>query len=234
MLTQEVGIKKWVVSQEWHDVLFIHYEVPSDFLQELTPFPLDLYQGKAIVSVVPFQMKGIRFPCLPSVPGLSSLWELNLRTYVKVGNKRGVYFFTLDTDSLLGEFVAQKFFHLPYHYSQINAKVTTHTYEFAHRRDGLLLNIKAEIGHRKTSSEFDLWATERYSLFTQDHEFSYEGRVHHSPWELREVLNLKLNDRFTQMLGIDELGTPKSVSYSKELKVWFNKFEKIGRVRDVN
>jgi uncharacterized protein YqjF (DUF2071 family) len=218
----------WIISQKWHDVLFIHHKISSELLQPLCPFPLDLYNGQAIISIVPFRMSGIRFPYLPAFPGLSSLWELNLRTYVEINGVKGVYFFTLDTDSLLGEFIARKFFHLPYNHSQILAKVTESSYNFTHQRGNYKLDLSASIGGKKGSSSFDLWATERYSLFTFDRDHIFEGRVHHRPWDLKEIEIKKLDDGFSTLLGDMSLGTPESVSYAQSLEVRFSPFKKIG------
>jgi uncharacterized protein YqjF (DUF2071 family) len=223
----------WIISQKWHDVLFIHHKVPSEYLQAFCPFPLDLYNGQAIVSIVPFKMSGIRFPYLPTIPGLSELWELNLRTYVEINGIKGVYFFTLDTDSLLGEFIARKFFHLPYNHSQILAKVTDSSYEFSHQRGKYRLDLSAKIGGKKSSSTFDLWATERYSLFTLDKNTIYEGKVHHKPWELQHIELTSLDDKFSSLLGEMSLGTPESVSYAQRLDVRFSPFRKIG-INDAN
>lgn len=38
----------------WDNVLFIHYEIEPDELQRCIPYPLDLYHGRAFVSLVAF------------------------------------------------------------------------------------------------------------------------------------------------------------------------------------
>ena len=222
----------WIISQEWHDVLFIHHEIQKEVLEKLVPFPLDLFNGKAYVSIVPFRMEKIRFPYLPAVPGLSSLWELNLRTYVEVDGVNGIYFFTLDTDSLFGEFIARKFFHLPYNHAKLQAKVSNDSYYFEHQREKLSLKLNAKIRALRPSSTFDLWATERYSLFTFDQHFFYEGKVHHKPWKLQEAELIKMEDHFSSMLGESILGEAISVSYCQKLEVRFSPFKKVGRIHE--
>lgn len=81
--------KGWIMAKTWRDVLFLHYPVEPKLLQDHVPFKLDEYNGQAIISIVSFTMESIRFPFLPSVPGLSKLNELNVRTYVYVDGKKG-------------------------------------------------------------------------------------------------------------------------------------------------
>jgi len=51
---------------------------------------------------------------LPSVLGLSSFPELNVRTYIKLNGNSGVYFFSLDAGNSIAVSIARSFFHLPY------------------------------------------------------------------------------------------------------------------------
>lgn len=217
---------KWIIEQEWKNVLFIHFEVESDLLKDLVPFKLDFFEGKAIISIVPFLMEGIRFPFMPAFPFVSRLWELNIRTYVEVGGVPGIYFFTLETDSKLGEWIAKKFFHLPYRFSQIEADITQSKYLFKHQREDYSFNLEANLGKERTPSAFDLWSLERYCLFTKKGTHTFRGDVMHEPWRLREVEIKRLNDNFTKMIfpGIDH---QVGASYSEYLKVRFRPFKRI-------
>ena len=59
-------------------------------------------------------MRNVRPRALPAVPWLSAFPELNVRTYVTVGGKDGVYFFSLDAGNPLAVEIARRWFHLPY------------------------------------------------------------------------------------------------------------------------
>ncbi|MGB0760111.1 MAG: DUF2071 domain-containing protein, partial [Rubripirellula sp.] len=50
---------------------------------------------------MPFLMSDVAPRCCPAVPGLSKFLELNVRTYVTRDNKPGVWFFSLDAESML-------------------------------------------------------------------------------------------------------------------------------------
>src|SRR5436190_12345477 len=45
---------------DWNRVLMIHYEVDPARLQTVIPFELDLYKGRAFVTVVAFTLHGLR------------------------------------------------------------------------------------------------------------------------------------------------------------------------------
>jgi len=85
---------------EWHRVLFLHFAVEPHIVraQLPPPFELELYQGKAVVSLVALTMH--RFRPVPSAPLWTKLlWLLreqrmfNVRTYVRHRGEPGAFFF---------------------------------------------------------------------------------------------------------------------------------------------
>ena len=77
------------LSQEWRNLTFMHWEVRPEKIAPYIPegLELDLFEGKAYVGVIPFQMRNVRPRFLPSVPGISTFPEFNIRTYVKKNGK---------------------------------------------------------------------------------------------------------------------------------------------------
>jgi uncharacterized protein YqjF (DUF2071 family) len=207
----------WLISQRWTEVLFLHYEADPEELQRRVPYPLDLYHGKAIVSVVPFVMGNIRFPFLPAIPGLSRLLELNLRTYVQVDGRPAVYFLTLDSNHLPGILIARLAFSLPYRFQRMSLGHGG-SYDFKASR----LRLKAQVEGTTASSEFDRWATERYALVTRRWGQDYLGVVEHRPWELRPARVLELDDRFSThyLSSLKLIGA----AYAQKLDVRFRPF----------
>ena len=88
----------WIMTMRWEDLLFAHWPVSADQLRTLVPggLELDLFENQAWLGVVPFRMSVTRLRGLPPVPGTASFPELNVRTYVRRGNRPGVWFFSLD------------------------------------------------------------------------------------------------------------------------------------------
>jgi uncharacterized protein YqjF (DUF2071 family) len=218
-------MNNWIMSQTWKDVAFLHYQVDPELLQSKVPFKLDLYRGKAIISIVSFRMESIRFPFLLTFPGLSSLNELNLRTYVEVNGIKGVYFFTLDADHSLAIWIARTLFSLPYRPAKINLNKQGQIYSFNSLNEKTSLDFEALISEKNESSHFDLWATERYGLFTKKGENIIHGVVMHQPWELESLTITNINDQFSSQLG-DSLKAESfiSSSYCKKLEVRFKPF----------
>src|SRR6266516_903878 len=91
----------WLISQTWEDLLFAHWPVPARVLRPLVPPPmeLDAFEDQAWLGIVAFRMT--RTQALGKLPprGLAPIPELNVRTYVKHGGERGVWFITLDAQS---------------------------------------------------------------------------------------------------------------------------------------
>jgi uncharacterized protein YqjF (DUF2071 family) len=210
--------KGWIISQRWSDVLFLHYEVDSKTLQQKVPYPIDMYEGRAFVSIVPFSMGRIRFPFLPVFPFFSKLQELNLRTYVVVNGRPAVYFFTLDANHFIGVLIARTFFRLPYRWRSMVLNCNN-DYIFESKN----LRIKARIENSFLNSPFDLWATERYALVTKFLGMNLIGVVEHSQWNLKKVDLAKIEDNFSS--EFIKLNNFVGASYSHSVDVRFRPFK---------
>jgi uncharacterized protein YqjF (DUF2071 family) len=209
--------KGWIIAQRWTDVLFLHYEVEPGDLQKIVPYPIDLFKGKAIVSIVPFSMSRIRFPFLPAIPGFSKLYELNLRTYVRINNRPAVYFFTLDSNHLPGVLVARLGFSLPYRWRKMKL---THQQRYEFKSPSL--DLQAKINFTEGTGNFDAWCTERYALVTKFFGRDLWGVVDHKKWKLHKVYVEHIEDHFSG----DFITLKKFVgaSYASTLDVRFRPF----------
>src|SRR5688500_4712679 len=107
----------WLMTQTWHDLLFAHWRVDVSELRRAVPpaFDLDLFDGEAWVGVVPFHMTNVGLRATPAVPWISAFPELNVRTYVRVADRPGVYFFSLDAARWLAVAAARTLLNLPYY-----------------------------------------------------------------------------------------------------------------------
>jgi uncharacterized protein len=90
--------RPWVMTQTWHDLLFAHWSVDPSQLRSKVPawLELDLFNGDAWIGIVPFHMTNVAPRGVPSLPWVSEFPELNVRTYVRVADRPGIYFFSLD------------------------------------------------------------------------------------------------------------------------------------------
>src|SRR4051812_11164251 len=91
----------WIMGQTWSDLLFAHWPVdPGELDGVLHPkLPLDTFEGSAWIGVTPFRVEGFRARFTVPLPGIHAFPELNVRTYVTVGGRPGIHFFSLDAGS---------------------------------------------------------------------------------------------------------------------------------------
>src|SRR3954469_13425595 len=115
-----------IMTQTWHDLLFAHWPVDRAQLAALLPagLELDLYDGEAWVGIVPFHMTNVAPRRVPSLPWVSAFAELNVRTYVHVGGKPGVYFFSLDPANPRSVAAPRALFGLPYYSATMEVQQT--------------------------------------------------------------------------------------------------------------
>ena len=184
------------MKQTWQDVLFAHWPVPADDVRPLVPAPLevDLWAGQAWVSVVTLRAAGVRLRFVPPVPLLSTLHQVNLRTYVHYQGKPGVYFVTIDTDHLPAALGARFLYRLPYYYARIVMRNQGKEVSWGSRRTtpgtepaGLRATYRPT-GELFTPgpATLDAWLLNRFRLFmvTGDGQ-PKRGEIRHPEWRLR-------------------------------------------------
>ncbi|MCR9144213.1 MAG: DUF2071 domain-containing protein [bacterium] len=186
--------------QIWEDLLFAHYEVDADRLRSVVPsqLPLDLFEGKAYIAVVPFRMRGIRPRYFPAVPWLSAFAELNVRTYVQLDGRPGVYFFSLDAANPVGVWLGYRWFHLPYRHARMQCEAMgpdendgIRYYSHRTHRGAPAADFVGDYGptgpvYAAQPGSLEHWLTERYCLYAIDPRGRvHRGEIHHAPWPLQ-------------------------------------------------
>lgn len=186
----------WVMRMTWSELLFAHWAVEPDVVASRLPagVTLDTRSGKAWIGVVPFLMSNIAPRCCPPIPGLSRFLELNVRTYVTVDGKPGVWFFSLDAESKVAVRVARATFNLPY----MDAKMSIN------RHDDGTVDYRSHRTHRdEPAADYDAsysaagefreaepgslehWLTARYCVYSANRRGRiYRGEIDHPPWSL--------------------------------------------------
>jgi uncharacterized protein YqjF (DUF2071 family) len=182
---------------DWVDVLMVHFEVDPIPLQRATPFPLDLFDGRAFVSLVFFTMRRMR----PRRGGRIGEWLLrpiatheflNVRTYVERNGEPGIHFLAEWLPNGFSVRIGPPVFGLPYRLGRMAYEhnigterhicgqvvdVPTDT-EIAYRGE---LNSRTEFAPCAAGS-LDEWLMERYTAFTHRRGVSRFFRVWHPPW----------------------------------------------------
>ena len=192
----ELPIGQWKYYQEWNNALFLHWTIPFDILRKYVPEQLhiDSYGGNYYISLVAFTMQKIRPKYLPAIKLISDFHEINLRTYIDNGNKKGVYFLNIEAEKYLSAFVAKHLSGLPYEKSII--KRNDKTYNSKNAIKNFVLNAEFEIKEKLLNkSDLDKWLTERYCLYLDVNRKIFRYDIHHKEWELKNVLikNLQMD-----------------------------------------
>jgi uncharacterized protein YqjF (DUF2071 family) len=209
----------WFMGQIWLDLLFAHWRVPEEALRRVVPrqLPLDFYEGSAWLGVTPFLVRGLRLRGTAPVPLLSSFPELNLRTYVRVNDKPGIYFLSLDAASWPAVYAARRSYRLPYFHSRIAIDSTGAWIRYSARRtsgDGPPAEFEAcyrpegELLPRRPGSLVH-WLAERYCLYTLNERREVQrGEIHHPPWPLRRAAAEISANTMATPYGIELGGEP--------------------------
>jgi uncharacterized protein len=218
------------MAMRWHDLLFLHWPLDAAVLRPLIPaaLELDIFDGKAWIGVVPFRMTGVRPRFVPPLPGLSAFGEINVRTYVTIGGKPGVWFFSLDAANRLAVWTARWTFHLPYYFARISIEAAGEqiTYQSS-RKDGGGPEARFAGVYRPTGRPYqsirgsiDHWLTERYCLYAADRLGQlFRGDIHHEPWPLQPAFAEVQVNTMTAPLGIELPGAEPLVHFAHYLDV---------------
>ncbi|MBI3267983.1 MAG: DUF2071 domain-containing protein [Planctomycetes bacterium] len=220
----------WIMAQKWHDLLFAHWPVPADLLRPLVPavLPLDTFDGFGWLGVVPFRMSGVRLRGMPSLPWFSAFPELNVRTYVSLDGKPGVFFWSLDATNALAVAVARSWFRLPY----MNARMSlvedggaievacVRTHSGAPPAEFAATYAPTGAVSRSPPGTLDHWLTERYCLYTAE----ADGRVrradiHHAPWPLQPARAELRANTMARAAGVALPDRPPVLHFARRLDV---------------
>lgn len=129
----------------------------------------------------------------PDMPGLSAFPELNVRLYVEVDGKPGVYFLSLDATNPLAVWAARRYFHLPYHRAVMALVRDDAEFVYQSRRVVGSAEFSARyhaVGERYESiaGTLEHWLTERYCLYAVSPSGKLlRNEVHHVPWSLYDA-----------------------------------------------
>ena len=183
----------WVLFQSWQDLLFAHWRVAPETLRSLVPsqLELDLFEGDAWVGITPFRVSDLGPRGIVGFTGGATFPELNLRTYVRSGDRTGVYFFSLDAASRSAVAAARTAFRLPYRHARMQIGEVDGEVSFESQRDDGSATFAAR--YRPTDHAFEArpgslehFLVERYALFTVLRDGSVlRTEIHHRPWPLQ-------------------------------------------------
>jgi uncharacterized protein len=220
------------MGQTWIDLLFAHWPVEPSKLQPLLPAPLrlDIFEGRAWISVTPFLLTGLRLAATPPLPKYSTFPELNVRTYASLDEKPGIYFFSLDAGSRLAVEGARRIYRLPYFLAQMSPRCQAGALVYESKRidprgdDALFKGSYAPVGPPFTAKPgtVEHFLVERYCLYTGDENGELlRAEIHHPPWALQAAeASITINTMAPR--GVDLPAAPPLLHFARrqDVLIW--------------
>jgi uncharacterized protein YqjF (DUF2071 family) len=190
----------------WRDLILLNFPVPDAVLSGRLPpgVTLDRYQGSAYVSLVAFdfvdtRVLGLRWPLHTNFP------EVNLRFYVRDGDRRGVVFVRELVPQHLTAWAARLLYNEPYRAARIDVATEPAAKTFRLHWGGRIHTIGARLGADVSTPPAD-----GCEHFFKEHEWGFGTtrggkklvyRVEHPVWAVRPVVALTLDLDFAAVYG---------------------------------
>ena len=215
----------WVGFQGWRDLLFASWSMPIDQVRAIVPSQLevDSYDGRAWVSLVPMRVEGAHFRDVAPIPGLDHFCEINLRTYVKLGDEHGVYFITIDCADAIADWLGEKLFEAPFLRANIAMVEQEGEFYFISRRTQSDMPHADFVGgfqpvgeaFETSSDPVAQFLLERYFLALSNKHGSVGCvKIHHPPWSVRRAETKVRVNSICSAGGLDLDRPPDHAVYS--------------------
>jgi len=216
---------RWSWRQSWRDLLFAHWPLPPSVLRPLVPPALELqeFEGSAWLGLVPFRMAGVMRRPWPDLPWVSAFPELNVRTYVDLDGRPGVWFLSLDASNALAVWAARRFFHLPYYRARMAVAEGAGGFHYLSSRAEAQFEATyapASEPYEAARGSLEHWLTERYCLYAEAPDGSlWRNEVHHHPWQLQAARAEIRRNTMLEPHGIMLREPPALLHFSKRIDV---------------
>lgn len=205
---------KVFLKAKWENIVMANYEIDPKLLIPYLPngVSLDLFNGKAYVSLVGFMFKNSKLFNVP-IPFFGSFEEINLRFYVirKEGNilKRGVVFINETIPYQLVAWVANKLYNEHYtvvptkHELSSNNKTIQIKFEWLLQKkwNTIAVEYESKTESMKTGS-LEKFIYEHYYGYTKINDLKTEEyQLRHPSWKIHKVTDYKIDCDFEAMYG---------------------------------
>ena len=202
------------LTANWANLIVVNYEVPTEVIKLFIPreTELDLYNEKALISLVAFRFKNNKlFGIIPSIP--KSFDEINLRFYLRchrdMGERKGVAFVKEFVPSQLIAGIARTLYEEPYESVPMHHNLSA----FDDEKGGTL-----SYSLKKNSQTYSITATTQGKLrelpphsleeFILEHYWGYTARsdgstseyeVKHPRWKVWDVAEIQVSENFRDL-----------------------------------
>lgn len=204
---------KVFLSAQWQNLIMVNYEVDPNILTSYIPAGtvLDLWNGKALVSLVGFMFMDTRVYGF-SFPFHRNFEEVNLRFYVKRYGplnevRRGVVFIREIVPRRAIAYIANRFYNENYialpmrHHIETNPLNVEYSWKFNNRWQKI--SVKAEsLPQIPKNGSLEEFITEHYWGYSgKPFQPTFEYQVGHPQWRLLNVIDYKVDVEMSSLYG---------------------------------
>jgi uncharacterized protein YqjF (DUF2071 family) len=198
------------LTARWMNLVLLTYEVPEKLLRShIHPsLKLDRWNGQTHISLVAFDFQDTRLFGW-RIPGFVNFPEVNLRTYVRHGDERGVVFIRELVTSPIIAFIARAWYNEPYRAVPLWSQVEEQVHEVsAHRR----WRVGGSAHQIRVVGSATSWTPATTSLehHFKEHEWGFgrsrsgrllRYRVQHPCWSVRQITSSLVQVGFATTYG---------------------------------
>ncbi|MEO6434366.1 MAG: DUF2071 domain-containing protein [Tepidisphaeraceae bacterium] len=190
---------------DWLDVIFVHFRVDAGRLAGIVPLPLDLHRGEAFVSLVAFTQSRLR-PARGGRVGelllapLARHEFLNVRTYVRRGDVRGIFFLAEWIPNRLATLIGPRMYGLPYRLGRLRYEKLSRRVEARGGRLSFAISPPGEPAPAAAGT-LDHFLAERYTAFTSRGGVTRRFDVDHAPWPIARVAPVLTDSSLLSLTG---------------------------------
>jgi uncharacterized protein YqjF (DUF2071 family) len=198
----------------WENIIMVNYEIAPEILMPYLPngVELDLFDGRAYVSLVGFMFKDTKLFNIP-IPKLGTFEEINLRFYVTRTEdgitKRGVVFINETIPYKIVAWMANKLYNEHYTVVPTKHSITKDVINqqlkfewFLNKKWNSIYLENRMSSHQMQNDSLEKFIYEHYYGYTKiDSLVTEEYRLHHPSWKIYKVVNYKIDCDFEAMYG---------------------------------
>ena len=191
----------------WEDLIISTFEVEQDILESYLPnnTELDLFNGKALMSVVAFTFSKVKFFGL-KIPFHQKFGQINFRIYAKskINGAKGVVFIKEFAPKPIIALIANLLYNEPFFFKNIRWHKNIAQNEKAIKYSYKDIDVKATTSKTTkslTKNTFEDFIVDRYIAFVKSNKTkTLQYKIYHKPWELYKYATVNINKNIISML----------------------------------
>lgn len=191
----------------WKYLIMSTYQVSSKTLDPYLPkdTEIDLYKGKALISMVAFTFSRVHFFGIP-VPFHQRFGQINFRFYVKskIDGSKGVVFIKEFAPKPLIALTANLCYNEPYFYRNIKLKIKKTKkhlkLSYKHKSTKIVAESTLEVEQLKPES-INHFVVDRYIAFIKNSkQKTVKYTINHKPWQLLKANTITVDNKILDLL----------------------------------